>query len=55
MNNDIGKIVSECLNKTLIQNMLIKKRNMNIDEKIMQEENFSRMIGYCILFKESEI
>ena len=54
MNNDIGKIVSECLNKTLIQNMLIKKRNMNIDEKIMQEENFSRMIGYCILFKESE-
>ena len=54
MKIDIGKIVSECLNNPLIQHYFMKKKEMTFDEKKMQEKNFSRMIGYCILFKESE-
>lgn len=54
MNIDIGKTISECLNNKLIQHYFMKKKGMTIDEKSMQEENFSRMIGYCILFKESD-
>ncbi len=54
MNIDIGKIISECLNNALIQHYFMKKREMTYDEKELQEKNFSRMIGYCVLFKESE-
>ena len=54
MNIDIGKIISECLNNALIQHYFMKKREMTYDEKRLQEKNFSRMIGYCVLFKESE-
>ena len=54
MNVDIGQIISECLNNRLIQHYFMKKKNMTYDEKKLQEKNFSRMIGYCILFKESE-
>ena len=54
MNVDIGQIISECLNNSLIQYYFIKKREMTYDEKEAQEKNFSRMIGYCILFKESD-
>lgn len=54
MNIDIGQIISECLNNSLIQHYFMKKREMTYDEKDLQEKNFSRMIGYCVLFKESE-
>lgn len=54
MNNDIGKIVSECLNNPLIQHYFIKRRNMSYGEKESQEKNFARMIGYCILFRETD-
>ena len=54
MNIYIGKIISECLNNALIQHYFMKKREMTYDEKELQEKNFSRMIGYCVLFKESE-
>lgn len=52
MDNDIGKLVSQCLNNPLIQHYFMKKKDMSYDEKKLQENNFSRMIGYCILFKE---
>lgn len=54
MNTNIGQIVSECINNPLIQHYFMKKRNMTYEEKELQEKNFSRMIGYCILFKDSE-
>lgn len=54
MDNDIGKIVSQCLNNPLIQHFFLKKKEMTYDEKNKQEKSFSRMIGYCILFKETE-
>ncbi len=54
MNNAIGKIVSQCLNNPMIQHYFMKKRDMSFDEKEMQESNFARMIGYCILFRESD-
>ena len=41
MNNDIGKIVSECLNNPLIQHYFMKKRKMTYDEKEMQEVNYT--------------
>ncbi len=54
MNNEMGHIVSECINNPLIQHYFMKKRDMTYNEKELQEKNFSRMIGYCTLFKSSE-
>lgn len=54
MNIDIGKIISECLNNNLIQHYFLKKKEMTYDEKEMQEKNFSRMVGYCVLLKKSD-
>ena len=51
MEKDIGTIVSECLNNPNIQRYLIESNKVNF---LDQRNNFSRMIGYCILFKESE-
>ena len=50
--SNIGAIVSQCINNPLIQQYFIKKKEMTYDEKELQKENFSRMIGYCVLFKE---
>ena len=50
---NIGKLVSECINNPLIQHYFMRKKDMTYDEKDKQEKNFSRMIGYCILFKET--
>ena len=54
MNDDIGKIVSQCLTNPMIQHYYIKRKEMTYDEKQLQERNFSKMIGYCVLFKESD-
>ncbi len=54
MNEDIGKIVSECLNNPLINHYYMKKKGMTITEKKLREANFSKMIGYCILFRETD-
>ena len=54
MDNDIGEVISQCLNNPLINYRFMKKKVMTYDEKELQEKNFSRMIGYCILFKETE-
>lgn len=51
MDINIGQIISECLNNHLIQHYFMKKREMTIDEKNLQERNFSRMIGLFILKK----
>lgn len=53
VNEDIGKLISQCLDNPLIQHYFMKKRVMTYDEKELQEKNFGRMIGYCVLFKES--
>ena len=52
MNDDIGKIVSECLNDNLIKHYFLKTKNMTYTEKKKQEKNFAKMIGYCVLFRE---
>lgn len=54
MNNDIGKIVSECINNPYIKHYLMKRKDMTYSEKGDIEKNFSRVVGYCILFKESD-
>lgn len=52
MNRDIGKIVSECINNKMIQHYFMKKKDMNYGDNDLIRKNFSRMVGYCILFKK---
>ena len=54
MKVDIGSLVSECLNNNLIQHYYMKKKNMSYKEEDTQSANFSRMLGYVILFKETD-
>ena len=54
MKEDIGKIINECLNNSEVNRYFMKKREMTFDEKKLQESNFSKMIGYCILFSDSD-
>lgn len=54
MAKDIGEIVSQCLNNKLIQHYFLKKKSMTYEEQEEQRNNFSKMIGYCILFRETE-
>ena len=39
MNDDIGKVVSECLNDRLIKHYVLKTKNMTYNEKKKQENN----------------
>ena len=54
MSDNIEVLVSECLNNNLIKHYFTKKKNMTYDEEDWRIKNFSRMIGYCILFKETD-
>ena len=54
--NDIGKIIQECLNKPLIKEMCIidSEKREHVEFARKEIDNLSRVIGYCILFKSSE-
>lgn len=53
MNRDIGKIITDLLNNELIKDYFINDKNICSQDDEVRLGIFARMIGYCILFKES--
>ena len=51
---DIGHIMNEIFSNAYVASLCIRKQNMSYDEKEKLEENFSRAVGYGILFKSSD-
>lgn len=51
---DIGHIMNEIFSNAYVTSLCIRKQNMNWDEKEKIEDNFSRAVGYGILFKSSD-
>lgn len=48
----VSEAIGECINNPLIQSMCMRKKYMTYDEKRKCEENFSRVVGFCMLFKD---
>lgn len=53
-NNNIGKIVSEGLNNPVVRQLCMHPQNGNYIETKKRQLEFSRFIGFCILFKSIE-
>ena len=54
MNHDISAIISSALEKPLIKTKCTIMPNLSFDSRKYVEQEISRMLGYCILFKTSD-
>ena len=53
--NNIGEIVNEGLKKPIVRRFCVQGKNQNPEEIKNKQSEFSRFLGFCILFKISEI
>lgn len=50
----IGEVITECINNPVVQYICSKQKNMTYTQKDKKEKEFSRALGFCILFKSTE-
>lgn len=52
--NNIGEIVNEGLKKPIVRRFCVQGKNQNPEEIKNKQSEFSRFLGFCILFKSSQ-